>query len=101
MTNIIPTPKRISISDEYVAISATWNSDVAPNVMRTFCDCTDRVWKVRFEKAEDAALNVSYVDDLPKEGYRILVTKDGRAVIAAGLSETFAVEDGYVCETVS
>ena len=31
----------------------------------------------------------------------ILVTEDGRAVISAGLSESFAVEEGYVCETVS
>ena len=31
----------------------------------------------------------------------ILVTEDGRAVISAGLEETFTVEEGYVCETVS
>ena len=31
----------------------------------------------------------------------ILVTDDGRAVISAGLEESFTVEEGYVCETVS
>ncbi len=31
----------------------------------------------------------------------ILVTEDGRAVITAGLEDSFTVEEGYVCETVS
>lgn len=83
MLNVIPKPKQIHIFGARVEISATWSGIAVEKAMQTFCDYADRVWKIRFQRTEDATLRVSYVKDLPPEGYRILVTEDGTAFVNA------------------